>query len=153
MLSVYGVARSELISQGNVLVEFPPFLGRPVGGTIPVDCKVGVVELTGQAASSASQWAWKPADQGYVMVVEQCPFSLLKNHLRGMRHMQDDMGRNRVWPWFDPRYLKLALGTLQGQDIANLFGPVKSFCFSAPEGLEIYQLQSGKVHIRQVASC
>ncbi|WP_334118775.1 hypothetical protein [Limnobacter sp.] len=153
MLSVYGVARSELISQGNVLAEFPPFLGRPVGGTIPVDCKVGVVGLAVAAASSASMWAWKPADQGYVLVMEEGPFSLLKNHLRRMRHMQDDLGRNRVWPWFDPRYLKLALGTLQGQDLVGLFGPVKSFCFSAHEGLDIYQLQSGKLHIKQVSSC
>lgn len=153
MLSVYGVARSELISQGTVLAEFPPFLGRSVGGVIPVDCKVGVVGLAAAAASSASLWAWKPADQGYVLVVEEGPFSLLKNHLRRMRHMQDDLGRNRVWPWFDPRYLKLALGTLQGPDLANLFGPVKSFCFSTPEGLEIYQLQSCKLRIKQVPSC
>lgn len=151
MLSVYGVARSELISNGKALAEFPPFLGRPVGDTIPVDCHVSVLELTGSAAKSTSLWAWKPIDQGYVVVVEEGPFSLLKNHLRCMRHMQDDLGRNRVWPWFDPRYLKLALGALQGEDLANLFGPVKSFCFATPEGLDSYQLQSGKLLIKQVS--
>ena len=150
MLSVYGVVRSDLVSQGKVLVEFPSFSGRPVGGIIPVDCNVSVVELTEAALRSTSFWAWKPAEQGYVVVVDQGPFSVLKNHLRSMRHMPDESGLNRVWPWFDPRYLKLALGALQGDDLFKLFGPVKAFCFVGQTGLESYQLQSGKLLVKQV---
>ena len=155
MLSVFGVAPSELISQGPALVQLPAFLGRTVGGALPVDCQVGVLELPQTALTSCTHWAWKPADRGYVVSAADCPFSVLKNHLRQMRQLQDELGSNRIWPWFDPRYLKIALSTLDGTDLEKLFGPIQMFSFacepkSLKQTIECYQLQAGRLQIKQV---
>lgn len=150
MQAVYGVVPSDLISQGPALVEFPAFLGRTVGGAIPIDCKVGVVKLADAGLINSKLWAWNPVDRGYVVSVNPIPFSVLKNHLRRMRQLQDELGCNRVWPWFDPRYLKIALNTLEGSDLANLFGPIQSFGFAVGEQVELYVMQGGQLQIKQV---
>lgn len=152
MVTVYGVAPSELISSGKRLVEFPPFTGRAVGGVVPVDCKVGVVELAPSALASTSDWGWKPADRGYLISVINVPFSVLKNHLRQIRHLEDEQGRRQLWPWFDPRYLKLALSALEGGDLANIFGPVQAYGFAVENAVEWYQLQAGELTIKQVSA-
>lgn len=150
MLSVYGVAPSEIVSAGPVLVEFPPLSGRTVGGVIPMDCPVSVLKLADSALGSTASWPWKPVGRGYVLTTRDVQSSLLKNHLRQIRYIQDASGCNRIWPWFDPRYLKLALNTLEGQELAKLFGPVESFGFASESGVEILQLRSGLVHVAQV---
>lgn len=150
MQSVYGVAPSEFIFQGPALVEFPAFLGRTVGGSIPLDCKVGVLRLADAGLINNTLWAWKPLDRGYVISVNPIPFSVVKNHLRRMRQLQDEVGCNRIWPWFDPRYLKIALNTLQGDDLLNLFGPVQSFGFAVNDHIELYAIQGGQLQIKQV---
>lgn len=155
MLSVYGVAPCELISQGTALVQFPAFLGRTVGGAVPVDCQVGVLELPQAALASCRHWAWKQVDRGYLVSAEDCPFSVLKNHLRKIRQLQDELGRNCIWPWFDPRYLKIALSTLEGSDLEKLFGPIQMFSFASGQNsleqtIECYQLQAGRLQIKQV---
>lgn len=152
MLSVYGVAPSEIVSSGSVLVSFPPLTGQAVGGTIPIDCNVSVLTLAAPALRAFSFWPWKPADRGYVIVTRDVQASVLKNHLRQLRHLQDSSGCNRIWPWFDPRYLKLALSTLKGHELAKLFGPVESFGFATGSGVELIQLRAGSIHISQVHS-
>jgi hypothetical protein len=150
MQSVYGVVPSELISQGPILVEFPAFLGRTVGACLPIDCNVGVLQLDPASLISNKWWAWKPVERGYVISVNPVPFSVLKNHLRCLRQFQDEVGCNRVWPWFDPRYLKLALNTLESSDLSKLFGPIQSFGFAVGEQIEQYVMQGGQLQIRQV---
>lgn len=150
MLSVYGVAPSEIVSAGSVLVEFPPLSGRTVGGVIPVDCQVSVVPVVDSALNSVTFWPWKPADRGYVIATRNVKFSLVKNHLRQIRHIRDASGCDRIWPWFDPRYLKLALNTLEGHELAKLFGPLESYGFANESSVEVFQLRSGLVHVSQV---
>lgn len=152
MLSVYGVAPSEIVLTGSVVVEFPPLSGRSVGGAIPVDCKVSVLNLANSALGNSIQWPWKPADRGYAIACRNVPFSLLKNHLRQIRHLQDASGCNRIWPWFDPRYLKLALQTLKGPQLEKLFGPIESFAFATASSVELMQLRAGVLHVSQVNS-
>lgn len=150
MLNVYGVAPSEIVSAGSVLVQFPPLSGRTVGGVIPVDCQVSVLNLSDPALGSTAFWPWKPADRGYLITTRNVQSSVFKNHLRQIRQIQDTSGCNRIWPWFDPRYLKLALITLEGQELRKLFGPVDSFGFAHESGVEIIQLRSGLLHVSQV---
>lgn len=160
MLNVYGIAPSELITSAKFLALFPSFSGRTVGGAIPVDCEVKLVELANAALGSTADWPWTPAHRGYLVVLDQTPFSVLKNHLRTIRHFQDEMGQNRVWPWFDPRYLKLALNTLEGADLSSLFGPVQVYGFAGepthnssndPEKfIELYQMHGHQLHIKRV---
>lgn len=150
MLSVYGVAPSEVVSAGSVLVQFPPLSGRTVGGVIPVDCQVSVLNLSNSALGTTADWPWKPVERGYVVTTRDVQSSLLKNHLRQIRHVQDASGSTRIWPWFDPHYLRIALKTLQGQELAQLFGPIESFGFACESGVEIFQLRSGSVHVYQV---
>ncbi|MCE2744656.1 MAG: hypothetical protein LW710_01960 [Burkholderiales bacterium] len=152
MLFVYGIAPSEIVLTGSVVVEFPPLSGRPVGGVIPVDCKVSVLTLATSALGDSTLWPWKPADRGYVITCRNAPFSLLKNHLRQIRHLQDASGCNQIWPWFDPRYLKLALKALKGHQLEKLFGPIESFAFATASGLELMQLRAGALHVSQVSS-
>jgi hypothetical protein len=152
MLSVYGIAPSEIVVTGSVVVEFPPLSGRSVGGVIPVDCKVSVLNLANSALDSSAHWPWKPADRGYVIASRNVPFSLLKNHLRQIRHLQDASGANQIWPWFDPRYLKLALQTLKGPQLEKLFGPIESFAFATGPTVELIQLRAGALHSTQVNS-
>ena len=150
MLSIFGVAPSDIVSAGSVLAQFPPLSGRAVGGAIPVDCQVSVVKLAAPALNSTNYWPWKPADRGYVVAARNFQSSVVKNHLRQIRHIQDVNGSNHIWPWFDPRYLKLALITLEGQELSKLFGPVESFGFAHESGVEIIQLRSGLLHVSQV---
>lgn len=153
MQLVYGVAQSTLVSKGMPLVEFPPFLGRSVGGVLPVDCKVSVLALVDDAVHSTDFWSWAPAEHGFVIVVDAGPFSVLKNHLRGIRQMPDELGRNRIWPWFDPRYLQLALTSLEGQDLSALFGPVRAFCFASSQGaVQRYQLEAGRLAVKEAST-
>jgi hypothetical protein len=152
MLSLYGIAPAEIVSTGSLAVEFPPLSGRSVGGAIPVDCKVSVLNLAHPALGNSTLWPWKPADRGYLIASRSVQFSLLKNHLRQIRHLQDATGCNRIWPWFDPRYLKLALKTLEGQQLEKLFGPIESFAFASGSNVELMQLKAGALHISQVPS-
>lgn len=152
MLTVYGVAPSEIVSGGSTLMQVPPLSGRAVGGVIPVDCQVSVLKLADSALGSTAFWPWKPIERGYVISSRNVQSSLLKNHLRQIRHLQDSSGCNRIWPWFDPRYLKLALSTLAGQELVKLFGPVESFGFADESGVEMFQLRSGLVYVTQVRS-
>jgi len=150
MLSVFGVAPSEVVSAGSVLVEFPPLSGQAVGGVIPLDCQVSVLKLADSALNSTMLWPWKPAERGYVIAARNVQSSVIKNHLRQIRHIQDSTGCNRIWPWFDPRYLKLALNCLEGRALQNLFGPLELYGFADDSGVEILQLRSGRIHVSTV---
>lgn len=157
MLSVYGVAPRDLISSGKVLAEFPSFSGQIVGGVIPLDCAVSLLELSSFAATSTTHWPWKPIDRGYIVVLNAQPVSALKNQLRTIRFLQDELGQNRVWPWFDPRYLKLALSSLEGPELDFMFGPVEAFGFSANDhadninAVELYQVNPDGLLVKQVS--
>lgn len=153
MLSVYGVAPSERLFQGSPDAEFPAFHGRPVGGPVLVDCKVSIVKLGSGALSDQQWWVWKPATQGYALALENQPLSTLKNHLRGLRTLKDDMGRDRLWPWFDPRYLKLVLHGLEGDDLVSLFGPIRLFAFASENGVELYSQQAGSLQVKVASRC
>ena len=148
MLSVYGVAPSELVFQGPPEAEFPAFHGRPVGGAVLVDCKVSIVKLSNHALGDMQSWVWKPAAQGYALALDNQPVAALKNHLRSMRTLQDEAGQNRLWPWFDPRYLKLVLRGLEGEDLVRLFGPVQQFAFASQNGVELFSQHNGCLQIK-----
>lgn len=150
MLSVFGVAPSDIVSAGSVLAQFPPLSGRAVGGAIPVDCQVSVLKLAAPALNSTNYWPWKPADRGYVVAARNFQSSVVKNHLRQIRHIQDVNGSNHVWPWFDPRYLKLVLNGLEGPALAKIFGPLELFGFADDLGVKIFQLRSGLIHVSMV---
>lgn len=162
MLNVYGVAPSDLITSATALAVFPAFSGRTLGGAIPVDCEVKLLGLSRSAVGSSAAWPWAPAHRGYVVVTGQTPHSVLKNHIRAIRHFQDELGQNRLWPWFDPRHIKLALNTLEGADLHVLFGPIQAFGFAAnldnnsptePENfIEFYRLQAHRLQVTQVAA-
>lgn len=151
MLSVYGVAPSERLFQGTPDAEFPAFHGRSVGGAVLVDCKVSIVKLGNQALGDTQFWVWKPAAQGYALAIDNQPVTALKNHLRGMRTLLDDAGQNRLWPWFDPRYLKLVLRGTEGDDLVRLFGPIQLFAFAWEDGVELYSQQEGCLQIKAKA--
>ena len=159
MLSVYGVAPRDLISSGKVLADFPSFSGQVIGGVIPLDCPVSVLELSSFAAKSSLHWPWKPIGRGYIVVLDAQPVCALKNQLRKIRCVQDERGQNRVWPWFDPRYLKLALSSLDRPELDFLFGPVKAFGFSVGDdanntnAVELYQINPDGVLVKQVSAC
>lgn len=148
MLSVYGVAPSERLFQGTPDAEFPAFHGRSVGGAVLVDCKVSIVQLAHQALGDTRFWVWQPATQGYALALENQPVAMLKNHLRGLRTLQDDVGQNRLWPWFDPRYLKLLLRGLEGEELVRLFGPVQLFAFASENGVELFSQHNGCLKVR-----
>lgn len=148
MLSVYGVAPSERLFQGTPDAEFPAFHGHSVGGALLVDCKVSIVKLNPQALGDTRFWLWKPAAHGYALALEKKPIAMLKNHLRGLRTLQDESGQNRLWPWFDPRYLKLMLRGLEGEDLVRLFGPVQLFAFASEKGVELFSQHNGCLQIK-----
>ncbi|MCZ8016041.1 MAG: hypothetical protein O9274_10120 [Limnobacter sp.] len=153
MLSVYGVAPSEQLFKGTSEAEFPAFHGRPVGGPVLVDCKVSIVKLGSHALGDQQSWVWKPVTQGYAVALEDQPLSSLKNHLRGLRTLKDESGQNRLWPWFDPRYLKLVLRGLDGDDLVRLFGPVTLFAFALENGVELFSQQDGSLQVKVVSKC
>ena len=148
MLSVYGVAPSELLFQGIPDAEFPAFHGRPLGGAVVVDCKVSLVKLGSHALGDLQSWIWKPAAQGFALALENQPIAVLKNHLRRMRTLQDEAGQNRLWPWFDPRYLKLVLRGLEGDDLVRLFGPIQSFAFASEDGVQLFSQHDGCLKVK-----
>jgi hypothetical protein len=158
MLSVFGVAPSDLISSGKVVAEFPSFSGQTVGGVVPVDYPTVVLELSSSAGKSSEHWPWRPTNRGYVVLLNEQPGSALKNQLRKIRYLQDEFGQNRVWPWFDPRYLKLALNSLEGSELSFMFGPIQAFGFVANDNadnihaIELYQLGLDGLLVKKVAA-
>jgi hypothetical protein len=153
MLSVYGVAPSERLFQGKPEAEFPPFHGHPLGGAVLVDCAVSLMKLSNQALVDWQYWPWKPALQGYALALENQPVSALKNHLRGLRYLLDETGQSRLWPWFDPRYMQLALRSLEGDDLARLFGPVQQFAFASDTGIELFSQHEGCLKVKAAGPC
>lgn len=157
MLNVFGVAPCDLISSAKAVASFPPFSGKTVGNPIPVDCQINLLELSPSAAQSLAFWPWAPVNRGYIVLLEQQPVSVLKNHLRKIRQLQDEHGQNRVWPWFDQRYMKLALSELEGTELAQMFGPIRAFGFvadnqaSSVQSIEHYQFNEGRLLVKQIA--
>lgn len=153
MYTVYGVAPSDLIQSAPLIAEFPSVSGRTLGAGIPVDCSVGLVQMSVDAIASTAHWCWKPAARGYLLLTQDTPASLLKNHLRQFRRLPSESGQPLHWPWFDARYVKLLLEGVQPPDLPRLFGPIHAFVFAANgAGLQRYQLNAGQLQIIQGAS-
>lgn len=151
MLTVYGVVRSDLLLGTQELVRIPASVASGAGGHVVADADVSVVVLADSALADSSVWPWRQKSQGYV-VASSAPVSVLKNHLRAMRRLQDDDGRLRAWPWFDPRYVRLALAALEGQTLKALFGPIACFGLLHEGALELVELDEHLARFKSVSS-
>ncbi len=150
MLTVYGVVRSELLLGDKELVRIPASVAHGAGGPITADSDVSVVVLADDALTNTDGWPWRQKSQGYVLA-SSVQMSVLKNHLRGMRRLQDEEGRLRAWPWFDPRYLRLALAALEGQALKAVFGPVACFGLLHEGEFELIELDQHVARFRRVS--
>jgi hypothetical protein len=150
MLKVYGVVRADLLLGATELVRIPASVAHRAGGQIVVDADVSVVVLADHDLVNSDTWPWREKSQGYVLA-SSAPVSLLKNHLRGIRRLQDEEGRLRAWPWFDPRYLRLALSALEGPALKALFGPIACFGLLHEGELELIEPDGHLARFRSVS--
>ena len=150
MLTVYGVVRSDLLLGVKELVRIPASVASGAGGHVVADADVSVVVLADNALADSSVWPWRQKSQGYV-VASSAHGPTLKSHLRGLRRLQDDDGRWRAWPWFDPRYLRLALCALEGQALKALCGPVACFGLLHEGVLELIELDGQLARFKSVS--
>jgi hypothetical protein len=63
----------------------------------------------------------------------------LRHHLRGFLRVQDEVGRNLVFRYYDPRVLRVYLPTCLPEELKAVFGPIDSFIVEGARGEELVE--------------
>ena len=89
--------------------------------------------------------AWCVPGCVYWVACDSACLTDLKNHLRNLGVCADESGNRKVWPWFNPDYLRLVLNHLEPHRLPALFGPIQWFGFPASYGMEQLACRQGKL--------
>lgn len=87
-----------------------------------------------------------------IFAISAADLHALRQHFRRFLIVHDPKGKPLYFRYYDPRVLRMYLPTCNGEQLAELFGPVASYLAEgdAPETLIRYQLDAGKLTSKAV---
>ena len=65
----------------------------------------------------------------------------LRHHLRRFLRVTDESGRALVFRYYDPRVLRVYLPTCTKEELATVFGPIRSFLVESAGGNELLEFE------------
>ena len=75
----------------------------------------------------------------YIFAESSAPFVQLRNHVRSLYRVMDDMGKQLFFRYFDPRVLRVFFLTCDPQQLCNIFGPVQRYVLESETGNELIE--------------
>ena len=85
-------------------------------------------------------------------IILQSPVELsaIRRHFRPLLVVHDESGKPMRFRYYDPRVLSVFLPTCNAGELAEMFGPARSFLVESGSQLEVFELAEGKLKRRKV---
>lgn len=98
-------------------------------------------------------------DSWGILIDANVSFDVLHKHFRRFLMVKTEDGLELYFRFYDPRVLRIFLPTCDSKQLAEFFGPIKSFLmededprFGIKFSLQNGELQTKKIHLREIAS-